>query len=43
MTESNILLDENGNEEISLCKWCNCMTKSIYQGVYKCGKCGGLK
>ena len=27
--------------KISLCKKCNCMTKTIDDG--KCGKCGGKK
>lgn len=27
-------------DSVSLCPWCNCMTKTV---EHKCGKCGGTK
>lgn len=37
-------LDEDGEIDVSLCKSCNCMTKSIQEGkTFRCGKCGKTK
>jgi hypothetical protein len=43
----------NMKKELTLCKWCNCMTKTITKKglsgsenthyIYKCGKCGYAK
>jgi predicted RNA-binding Zn-ribbon protein involved in translation (DUF1610 family) len=43
-TNKRVRLDENGEEAISLCNSCHCMTKSIDEGVcFKCAKCGETK